>query len=296
MKKIVSFSTVFMFLLLTVGCTQTKEDIDKEENHAVVENSKLQIVVESEDHSDIIVQLNESKAAISLYEQLPLTVDVENFSDNEKIFYPDTKLDTSDAALAEISSGTLAYYEPWGDVILFYGDGDVSDGVYSLGEAVSGADQIEHLSGQIHVRKLSETSFQKAASSGSDTKNNTTKESETVNKIKISVGNQSFLASLYDNETVRAFLDRLPLTLPMDELHGNEKYYYFSDGFPTNTEAVSYIHSGDFKLFGSDCLVLFYKDFSTSYSYTSLGQIDDPQGLAKALGSGRVSVHFEAVD
>ncbi|MDE6751684.1 MAG: hypothetical protein K2J59_02790, partial [Eubacterium sp.] len=40
--------------------------------------------------------------------------------------------------------------------------------------------------------------------------------------ITIKIGNSSFTARLYDNETAKAFSDMLPLTLDMNELHGNE--------------------------------------------------------------------------
>ena len=45
-------------------------------------------------------------------------------------------------------------------------------------------------------------------------------------------------------------------------------------------------------LYGSDCLVLFYQSFTTIYSYTPLGQLTDPTGLAQALGSGNVEITF----
>ena len=39
--------------------------------------------------------------------------------------------------------------------------------------------------------------------------------------------------------------------------------------------------------------MLFYETFSSSYSYTRIGSIDNPTGLAAALGTGNVSVRFE---
>ena len=56
----------------------------------------------------VVYQLNDSPAAVSLYEQLPLDLEVEDFSDNEKIFYPHDELDTSQTPLAEGGAGTLA--------------------------------------------------------------------------------------------------------------------------------------------------------------------------------------------
>ncbi len=112
--------------------------------------------------------------------------------------------------------------------------------------------------------------------------------------LEITVGGRTFTAVLYDNETARTLLERLPLTLAMSELNGNEKYYYFSDGFPTDSDVPKGIQTGDLMLYGSDCLVLFYESFSTGYRYTPLGYIENPEGLSDALGSGNVEVSFTA--
>lgn len=115
--------------------------------------------------------------------------------------------------------------------------------------------------------------------------------------IKITIGSQTFSVTLPDNSTGRAFKARLPMTVSMSELNGNEKYYNLpkdpdAGPLPTNATNPGTIQTGDLMLYGSDTLVLFYKSFPTSYSYTKLGQIDNPTGLATALGSGNVTVTF----
>lgn len=109
----------------------------------------------------------------------------------------------------------------------------------------------------------------------------------------IGVGGQRFRASLYDNEATQALMERLPMTLNMEELNGNEKYYYLEEGLPTNSERIDRIQTGDIMLFGSDCLVLFFDDFSNSYSYTRIGHIEDGEAFADSLGDGTVEVSFE---
>lgn len=116
---------------------------------------------------------------------------------------------------------------------------------------------------------------------------------EQMKEITIEAGGQQFRASIYDNETTQVLMERLPMTLNMEELHGNEKFYYLDEELPTKAERIERIRTGDIMLFGSDCLVLFYDDFSTSYSYTRIGHIEDGEAFADALGEGTVEVSFE---
>ena len=110
--------------------------------------------------------------------------------------------------------------------------------------------------------------------------------------IIITVNGASFSATLEDNDPGRAFASLLPLTLYMSEMNGNEKYHYLDESLPTESYVPGTIQAGDLMLYGSSCVVLFYETFSSGYSYTRLGRINNPEGLAAAVGSGNVSVTF----
>ena len=112
-------------------------------------------------------------------------------------------------------------------------------------------------------------------------------------KIKITVNGNVFDATLDDNPSTRAFLEKLPLEVTMTELNGNEKYYKFNENVPSADERVGKISTGDIMLYDSSYIVIFYKNFSTSYGYTRLGRILNIDELAKTLGDGNVKVKFE---
>lgn len=112
-------------------------------------------------------------------------------------------------------------------------------------------------------------------------------------QLRIQVGGSTFTATLFDNPTTTAFVARLPLTVSMTELNGNEKYYDLLQSLPTNAVNPNTIQAGDLMLYNSNTLVLFYETLSTSYRYTRMGRIDNPAGLTTALGRGSVTVTFE---
>ena len=146
---------------------------------------------------------------------------------------------------------------------------------------------------------LQGTGQQTTPNNGNNNSGNNNNNNENVpvsNNLKITIGSASFNATLENNETAKAFKRLLPMTVDMSELHGNEKYYYLSNGLPTASSNPGTIRTGDLMLYGSTCVVLFYETFSTSYTYTRLGRITNPSGLASALGSGGVNVTFEITD
>lgn len=116
---------------------------------------------------------------------------------------------------------------------------------------------------------------------------------ENTRTMTLKIGNSTFTATLADNATAQAFAAMLPMNLSMSELNNNEKYVYLDQSLPVQASSPGTIQTGDIMLYGSSCVVLFYKTFSTSYSYTRIGRVDNPDGLASAVGSGSVTVLFE---
>lgn len=99
-----------------------------------------------------VFELNDSPAAKELYGQLPLEIKVEDYGGLEKIFYPPQKLSTTDTPLVgKAKPGTLAYYAPWGDVVMFYKKFGSAAGLYELGEAISGEEHIQRMSGSLRI-------------------------------------------------------------------------------------------------------------------------------------------------
>ena len=111
--------------------------------------------------------------------------------------------------------------------------------------------------------------------------------------MKMIVGEYTFDVEYVDNNTAEAFKKMLPVTLKMEELNGNEKYCYIDSSLPTALSTPGTIDAGDIMLFGSNCIVVFYETFKTSYSYTRIGKVKDTASLKKALGSGDVTIKFE---
>lgn len=111
-----------------------------------------------------------------------------------------------------------------------------------------------------------------------------------VSTITLSVNGKTFEAGLQNTVTAEAFLERLPLTIQMEELNGNEKYFYFSQPLPADSSQPGRVEAGELMLYGGDCLVLFYESFATSYRYTPIGKVVYPADLKAALGPGSVDI------
>ena len=112
---------------------------------------------------------------------------------------------------------------------------------------------------------------------------------EVSKSVKIFINDNEYIINLEDNDTVNDFINILPIKLNMNELNGNEKYVYLDTTLNSNPVMVKHINKGDVMLYGNNCLVIFYKSFDTSYSYTRIGYIDN----LPDFGDENISVMIE---
>ena len=120
--------------------------------------------------------------------------------------------------------------------------------------------------------------------------------------IKIITGEEQYYIKIKEteyqfefvnSETANQIKSKLPFTITMTNLNGNEVYHYFTEEeFTSNTKSVGTINMGDIYLYQSNCIVLFYKTFSTSYTYTQIGKVINPSGLDTLIGSSNVEVQW----
>ena len=112
---------------------------------------------------------------------------------------------------------------------------------------------------------------------------------EVINTVKVIINDKEYTIDLEDNETANSFASLLPQEFEMNELNGNEKYVYLDNTLPTSSYSPKRINAGDVMLYGNNCLVVFYKSFDTSYSYTKIGHINN----LPDLGNKNISIRIE---
>ena len=137
--------------------------------------------------------------------------------------------------------------------------------------------------------KKDETNNQNNSTSQQESNSKSNNSNEVIKSVKAIINGKEYVINLEDNETANSFANLLPQELNMSELNGNEKYIYLDTTLPTNSSNPKRINVGDVMLYGNNCLVIFYKSFDTSYSYTRIGHIDDLPNL----GNGNITVKFE---
>ena len=158
MKKIF---LLLSLLLMTFSLTACNAQVEPTQDNTTT-NTNVKTTTEAASSSTLtqtkiisaVRPLIYSRSCRDLYNQLPLSIDLEDYSTNEKIFYPPNKLNTESTPKATPKIGTLAYYEPWGDVVIFYDDFHANNDLYELGHVISGGDIVSELSGTVTIEAM----------------------------------------------------------------------------------------------------------------------------------------------
>jgi hypothetical protein len=108
-------------------------------------------------------------------------------------------------------------------------------------------------------------------------------------QIQLTAGETILRATLFDNETSRDFVSRLPLTLPLTDYAGTEKIsdlpvQLSTSGAPAGADP----EIGDITYYAPwGNLAIFYKDFGHSQGLIKLGHIDSGIDELAGISDGR---------
>ena len=86
--------------------------------------------------------LNNTNAAKSFYENLPMELNLKDYAGREKIAYLPKKLNFNGDPSSDGKVGEIAYFSPWGNLVLFYKPQPYYDGLIKLGKFESGFEKI----------------------------------------------------------------------------------------------------------------------------------------------------------
>ena len=86
--------------------------------------------------------LNDTNAAKSFYESLPLELKLSDYAGREKIADLPMKLNFKNDPSSDGKVGDLGYFSPWGNLVLFCKAQPYYDGLIKLGKFQTGFDEI----------------------------------------------------------------------------------------------------------------------------------------------------------
>ena len=137
--------------------------------------------------------------------------------------------------------------------------------------------------------KLPETSTEQQQP-GNNNENNDIDMNKEEFHIKIKVGNKELSATLQNNATTRAFVAKLPLTLPMMDLYGREMCYRFTDALPTDNVRSRGYEVGEIVYWPPrHSLVIMYAQNGEHFDMQQLGKIDSGVELFETTGDTDVT-------
>ena len=111
-------------------------------------------------------------------------------------------------------------------------------------------------------------------------------------KIKMTIGDRTLTATLLNNATTRAFVEKLPLTLHMLDLYSREMCYRFPEALPANEVSTRGYETGEIIYWTPGrSFVIMYAQNGERFAMQSMGRVDS--GVEIFQQTGDVDVTFE---
>lgn len=159
------------------------------------------------------------------------------------------------------------------------------------------SDQVQPASGSYNAASgsMEESYANTQNSSAAETRTSDKTEEEITmeqNTFYITIGTNVFSATFSDNAGAQALKNLLadgPMTIDMRDYGGFEKVGSLGQHLPTSNAEIT-TQAGDIVLYQGNQIVIFYG--SNSWSYTSLGKVNDLSNWSDALGGENVTVTF----
>lgn len=115
------------------------------------EGEKSMRIKVSDQNRELYFTLYDSELSRTLTEQLPLILELTEYSDHEKYVQTPKKL-TKDADYERACpAGSLGYFEPWNNLCFFYGEAPAYPGQYLIGLCEQDASEMEALTGTVTI-------------------------------------------------------------------------------------------------------------------------------------------------
>lgn len=128
----------------------------------------------------------------------------------------------------------------------------------------------------------------------SDDNGNNENKPEGNMKIKLTFRDKVLTATLLDNATTRAFVEKLPLTLHMQDLYSREMCYRFPDPLPANEVSTRGYEVGEIVYWTPGrSFVIMYKQNGERFAMQSMGRIDSNAEIFS--NTGDVNILFELI-
>jgi len=114
-------------------------------------------------------------------------------------------------------------------------------------------------------------------------------------KIKMIFGDKVLTATLSDNATSKAFIAKLPLTLPMLDLYSREMCYRFPDALPANEATTRGYEVGEIVYYPPrHSFVIMYAQNGERFQMQTIGRVDSNVEAFRNIGN--LDVRFELAE